>query len=92
VELSFDPAKSERNAAERGLPFELAAEFDFGTALVWPNMRFDFGETRLVGLGVIRERLHALVFVPLVDGTRVISLRKANAREQKLYERRSGLD
>jgi len=44
VRLSFDPEKSERNSAERGLPFELAAEFDFETALIGEDDRRDYGE------------------------------------------------
>jgi uncharacterized DUF497 family protein len=35
---------------------------------------------------MIEGRLHALVFTETVDGVRVISLRKANAREVKRYE------
>jgi hypothetical protein len=34
---------------------------------------------------MIGERLHALVFTPLLDGIRVISLRKANRREEREY-------
>jgi len=28
MEIEFDPEKSEKNARERGLPFELAAELE----------------------------------------------------------------
>ena len=48
MQISFDPAKSERNAAERELPFELAAEFDFEGALTVEDKRRDYGETRYV--------------------------------------------
>jgi len=33
VLIKFDPAKNGRNIAIRGLSFERAADFDFGTAL-----------------------------------------------------------
>jgi len=34
---------------------------------------------------MIGERLHAIIFTPRVDGIRVISLRKANRREERKY-------
>ena len=85
MQISFDPAKSERNAAERGLPFELAVEFDFETALIWQDMRREYGEMRYVAIGRIGERLHVLCFTETDEGIRVISLRKANGREVKRY-------
>lgn len=85
MQISFDPAKSERNAAERELPFDLAAEFDFETALTVEDKRRDYGETRYVSIGWISERLHVLCFTETDDGIRVISLRKANDREVKRY-------
>jgi uncharacterized protein len=60
VQISFDPAKSERNAVERELPFDLAAEFDFETALIGEDRRRDYGETRYVAIGRLGERLHVL--------------------------------
>lgn len=85
MQISFDPAKSERNAAERELPFDLAAEFDFETALTVEDKRRDYGETRYVSIGWIGERLHVLCFTETDDGIRVISLRKANDREVRRY-------
>jgi uncharacterized DUF497 family protein len=39
VKLVYDPAKSERNAQERGLSFERAHDFDFETAKFWEDSR-----------------------------------------------------
>ncbi|MEA3061299.1 MAG: uncharacterized protein QOJ94_1080 [Sphingomonadales bacterium] len=85
MEISFDASKSERNAAERGLPFGLASDFDFEAALIWQDLRRDYGEVRYVAIGPIGERLHVLCFVETDEGIRVISLRKANDREVKRY-------
>ena len=85
MQVSFDPAKSERNAAERGLPFDMAAGFDFETALIWQDVRRDYGESRYVAIGWIGERLHVLCFTEIDDGIRVISLRKANDKEAGRY-------
>ena len=47
MEISYDPAKSDRNITERQLSFERAAEFDFDTALFVEDTRRDYGETRV---------------------------------------------
>jgi uncharacterized protein len=85
VQITFDPQKNERNVRERGLPFELAAEFEFETAHVETDMRRDYGETRYVAIGKLSGRLHVLCFTETSDGIHVISFRKANDREVKEY-------
>ena len=85
-DISFDPAKSLRNEVERGLPFSLAFELEWVTALVNEDLRKDYGERRFLLLGHIHGRLHAMVFTPRDDKAHIISLRKANAREVKHYE------
>ncbi|MGB7739324.1 MAG: BrnT family toxin [Steroidobacteraceae bacterium] len=84
--ISFDPRKNERNIAERGLSFELVEEFEWDSALVVEDARRDYGERRFQALGLIADRLHALVFTPRAGRVHVISLRKANRREVRLYE------
>ena len=84
--ISFDPRKNERNIAERGLSFELVEEFEWDGALVVEDARRDYGERRYQALGLIADRLHAVVFTPRAGRVHVISLRKANRREVRLYE------
>ena len=64
----FDPAKSERNARERGLPFGRVADFDWQSAIVVADTRRDYGETRLVATGLLDGRLHVLCFSRIKDG------------------------
>ena len=85
MRISFDPAKSERNIRTRGLAFESATEFDFEGALYAVDKRHDYGETRYIAVGMLGVRLHVLCFAENAEGIRVISLRKANAREVKRY-------
>jgi uncharacterized protein len=86
MDITFDHAKSEQNRADRGFGFELAAAFDFATAFIWIDDRFDYGETRYAALGMVAGRLHALVYTETAAGIRVISFRKANDREGKRYD------
>lgn len=81
MRIHFDPVKSERNQRERGLAFTQAAEFDFASALIAVDDRKEYGELRYVALGWLANRLHVLCFTEVADGIRVISFRKANARE-----------
>jgi hypothetical protein len=60
MRIEFDPAKNAKNIRDRGLPFTLAAEFDWTTALVVRSDRR--GETRFLATGYIGSRVHALVF------------------------------
>lgn len=87
MDISYDPAKNERNIAERGLSFERAADFDFETAKIREDVRRAYPERRFVALGWLDARLHLLCFSPVPGGIRVISFRKANRREQRDYER-----
>lgn len=84
--IDYDPAKNERNVAERGISFELAADFEWGSALIAEDLREDYGEPRFQAIGFIGVRLHVLVFTPRADSVHVISLRKANQREARKYE------
>ena len=85
-DISFDTANSHRNEVERGLPFSLVLDLDWSSALIKEDTRRDYGERRLQVLGLIRGRLHAMVFTPRHDKVHVISLRKANNREVKHHE------
>ncbi len=84
--ITYDPDKNERNIVLRGISFDLAADFDWSSALIVEDTRKDYGEPRFQALGSIEERLHLLVFTPRAVDIHVISLRKANKREVKRYE------
>lgn len=85
MELSFDPLKNERNVAERSLSFEMVQNFNFKFAQILEDTRKPYPERRFRAQGWIQKRLYALVFTPTADGIRVISFRKANAREERIY-------
>lgn len=85
-EISFDPAKNERNILERGLPFILVEDFDWESALIFRDDRRNYGEPRFKALGYLLRRLHVLVYTPRFPAIHVISLRKANQREVKFHD------
>jgi uncharacterized DUF497 family protein len=85
MRLTFDPAKSSRNAQERGMPFDLVVDFDWSTALILEDTREDYRERRFQALGFVAQHLCMLVFTPRAGAVHVISLRRANQRERKRY-------
>ena len=89
MNVTFDPAKDAANVAKHGVSLTEAAGFEWGSAVVWPDTRRDYGEPRMAALGYIGLRIMSVVFVdrPPEQPTerRVISLRKANTREVKRY-------
>lgn len=85
MRFTYDPAKSERNIADRGLAFDLAEDFDWSTALIAEDTRQDYLERRYQALGLIAVHLHMLVFTPRDGAVHVISLRRANQRERTRY-------
>jgi uncharacterized protein len=85
VRIEFDPAKSARNARERGLPFELTAELDWSAAHTIEDQRQSYGETRYLAYAPMQGRLHVVCFCIRGEAFRIISFRKANRREEKFY-------
>lgn len=89
MDITYDPTKNARNIADRGLSFELAREFEWETAVINEDARKDYGERRFQALGMIRGRLHMLVFTHHASAVHVISLRKANQRERRRYAQKT---
>ena len=75
IKYEWDEGKRQQNLAKHGVDFAQAEWFDWGSALVIDDRRRDYGEPRMRALGLIGERLHALVVTPRSDALRVISLR-----------------
>ena len=74
-----------RSTSFYGLSFVRVAELDWDTALVVEDTRRDCGETRLLVMALLDGRLHAAVVTPRGEDLRVISFRRANGREVRLY-------
>lgn len=86
MEISYDPEKRAKTLAERGLEFEDAAEVFAGTTIDLLDDRKDYGEIRWVTYGLLEDRMVALVWTPRGKARHIISMRKANDREQKAYQ------
>jgi len=85
MEISYDPIKDAANSAKHGVSLAAASALDWGSALVWPDVRREYGEPRFGALAVLGGRVYFVAFVDRANGRRVISLRKANQREFDRY-------
>ena len=80
----WDEAKRRSNLYKHGVDFRSIEDFDWGRALVVSDAGHD-GE-RWIATGFIGFRLYVAVFAePGKNRIRVISMRKASAREEKGY-------
>lgn len=86
--LEYDAAKDAANRRKHGLPLRLGADVvvdarESGTVL--EDTRHAYPERRFIAYGKAQGRLMVCVFTPRGERIRVISLRKANARERAAY-------
>jgi uncharacterized protein len=88
MKISYDPVKREKTLTERGLDFEDAHEVIANRLISFEDDRFEYPERRWTTFGMLDDRMVALVWTPTWEGIRVISLRKANEREQRKYSGR----
>jgi len=86
MEYEWDEAKSRINAAKHGMAFDFVEALDWSSALIVPDNRHD-GELRYTAFGFIGDRLYVCIYTWRSQKRRIISLRKANSRERKFYEK-----
>lgn len=81
--ITFDPAKEAANIAKHGI--SLARVADLEPILVVEDDRYDYGEVRKLVFGTIGRVAYCAVITERRTETRVISLRRARAKEIKRY-------
>ena len=87
MDCEWDEAKRAANLAKHGVDFPAAAAVLEARPLVFADERRDYGEARYVALGELAGRLLVVVFTLRGQAVRIISARKANAREVQLHAR-----
>ncbi|MFC4340346.1 BrnT family toxin [Cupriavidus numazuensis] len=74
------------NEAKHGVSLAAAGLIEWNTALVRVDSRKEYGEKRFQALGLLDGRLYLVAFTVRGDALRIISMRKANTREERRYE------
>ena len=85
MQVTYDPAKDAMNQEKHGVSLAAAASIDWTSAVTWADTRIDYNEERMRGLGLIGNRVYAVVYVIRDQSRRVITLRKVNHKEVMSY-------
>jgi uncharacterized DUF497 family protein len=90
MDFEWDAAKSEDCFLKRGFDFEAIIDvFRDPERLVEIDDRWDYGEDRFRLIAKLDERHFVVIFTRRSNSVRIISARKANAREVRRYEKSS---
>jgi hypothetical protein len=90
MRITFDPATRRETLRNRRVDFADAAMVFEGPVFTFPDERFEYPEERYITVGLLAGRMVVVVWTPTGDGRRIISMRKANAREKARYLDRLG--
>jgi uncharacterized DUF497 family protein len=90
MRITFDPAKRAETLRKRRIDFRDAERVFAGLTYTIPDQRLPYPEERFITVGLLSGRMVIVVWTPTEDGRRIISMRKANAREQARYSHRFG--
>jgi uncharacterized DUF497 family protein len=88
VDIEFDPAKRQWTLAERGIDMAEAVLVFQGATITAKDVRRDYGEPRFLTIGRLRGRMVVIAWTQRGAACRVISMRKANEREEAAYRGR----
>lgn len=84
--FEWDDDKNASNLLKHGLSFDEARLIFDGPVLSRIDARFEYGEVRIVSIGLIESVLAVAVVHTDRDGKkRIISARLANQKERRLY-------
>jgi len=88
MRITFDPKKWEWTRLNRKVDFLDAPLVFAGPTFDRVDDRKEYGETRIVTVGLLNGRMVVVVWTPRGDARHIISMRKANDREKARYGHR----
>jgi hypothetical protein len=83
--FEWDEKKNLSHIRKHGVSFQVAAMIFQGPTLEKVDNRQDYGEERMVALGVVKRRVLYVVYTMRGKNRRIISARKANKYERRAY-------
>ena len=90
MRFEWDEAKNQSNRRKHGLSFADAPLVFAGRPLTFEDRRRPYGEPRYLTVGTLAGRVVIMSHTLRGDAIRIISMRKANARERARYQERLG--
>jgi uncharacterized protein len=87
TKFEWDETKAESNAAKHGVRFEVAIRaFSDPGAADYDVSNADQGEIRRKTVGMIGDRLFAVIYTIRDNVVRIVSARRANSKESRIYD------
>ncbi len=90
MRLTWDENKRRTNLERHGLDFADAEQVFAGPLILFEDTRADYGEQRMIGIGLLDFLVVLIVHVETDEEIRIISMRKADSDETDLYYRNAG--
>jgi len=90
MHYTWDEKKRQANLKNHGLDFADAAAVFAGPLLLIEDTRQDYGEQRMIGIGLLATLVVLIVHVESDEIIRIISMRKADSDETDLYYHHAG--
>jgi uncharacterized DUF497 family protein len=90
MRYTWDETKRQANLKKHGLDFSDAARVFDGPMVLIEDLRENYAEQRMIGIGMLECVVVLIVHVESEDEIRIISMRKADSDETDLYYRNAG--
>lgn len=86
MRYSYDRLKKTANLKKHGLDFDDARQvIESGQTVTFEDSRFEYDEPRFITMGVLNGVVVVIVTTESDTEIRIISMRKAEKNEQKIY-------
>ena len=85
MRYEWDQQKRQTNIKKHGIDFMDIPELFDSDIVILPDERFDYGESRFIVIGILKNQVAVVVYTERDDNIRIISARKATKNEQIYY-------
>ncbi len=86
MQIEWDDEKSASNFTKHGVDFLLGALIFEGDTFEYTDERRDYGEERIIAIGMVDGQFYTVVYTLREDVIRLISARKGGRRDRRKYE------
>jgi uncharacterized DUF497 family protein len=90
MRFTWDEMKRQANLSKHGLDFSDAAQVFAGPLALFEDDRRDYGEQRMIAIGLLKSLVVMIVHVESDGNIRIISMREATSSETDLFYRNAG--
>ena len=90
MRFTWHESKRRANLTKHGLDFADAAKVFEGAMVLFEDRRHDYGEQRMIGIGLLSALVVLVVHVESDETIHIISMRKADSDETNLFYQNAG--